>query len=75
MFIYNIAIRWHNGELEGFGASALTEHHAKARALQKAVMKSHDIAKTFTLLSSDEYQNLSVEEQDSLTEDWGKQYL
>jgi hypothetical protein len=71
MYIYNIAIRWDNGDLQGFGASSLTEQTAYARALEKATRKQNEFGiKAFKVLTSREYSELSIDDQDAIQLDW-----
>jgi len=77
MFIVNIAIRWANGDLEGFGGSGLTEESARVRAITKARQKALDmhIVGNFVQLTPSQYKALSIEEQDSLQADWDGESL
>ena len=71
-YIVNIAIRWANGDLEGFRSSGLTEDGARQRAIQKAVNKSREmhIQGQFVHLTKSQYDALSCDEQDQLQMDW-----
>lgn len=77
MYIVNIAIRWANGDLEGFGASALTEQDARKRALDKAHRKASSLPHNcgFDVLDHAEYDALSADEQDALQADWDMETL
>ena len=71
-YIYSIAVRWPNGDLEGFRASALDKDHAQARAVSKAANKQREfrIPRVFQVLDSSDFAMLSVDEQDSIQLDW-----
>jgi hypothetical protein len=77
MYIYNIVVKWANGDLEGFGASGLTEKSAYDRAVKKA----HDKASSFPtnsgfdVLTSAEYRQLTIEQQDDIQLDWNSSTL
>jgi hypothetical protein len=75
VYIVNIAIKWANGDLEGFGASGLTEHDARRRALAKAERKAAALATQFAVLTRAEFKALGVEEQDALQTDWNMEML
>lgn len=77
MYIVNIAIRWANGDLEGFGSSGLTEESARKRALDKACKKAASFSGDcgFDVLSKAEYDALSIDEQDDLQRDWDSESL
>ena len=73
----NIAIKWANGDLEGFSASALTESAARQRAINKAVTKSKEmrIAGQWIALNGPQYKALSIDQQDSLQADWDSESI
>ena len=77
MYIVNIAIRWTNGDLEGFGSSGLSEASARKRALDKAYRKAASFPGNsgFDVLTKKEFQALDVDQQDELQSDWDKETL
>ncbi len=78
MYIYNIVVRWcSNGDLEGFGASALTKDAALKRAKEKAYRKASSFSGSsgFDVLTSAEYEALPAEVQDELQADWDAESL
>ncbi len=77
MYIYNIVVRWANGDLEGFGASALEKEQAYKRAVDKAEAKSkyHLRNGAYAVLSKADYDALSIEEQDQVQADWDSETL
>ena len=77
MYIYNIVVKWPNGDLEGFGSSGLDRDTAKERAVRKASEKQSlfRIVGIFQVLNSKEYQELTIDEQDSIQNDWDGQSL
>lgn len=77
MYIVNIAVRWANGDLEGFGSSGLTEESARKRAMDKAYAKASSFSGSsgFDVLTKAEYDALSIDEQDLLQSDWDNEKL
>lgn len=77
MYIYNLAIRWANGDLEGFGASGLTKESAFNRAVSKADRKAASFSGStgYDILNKNEYDELSIDEQDELQRDWDNSQL
>lgn len=78
MYIYKIVVRWKNGDLEGFGASALTKDGAYKRAVTKAHSKASSLPPCdcgFDVLSSAEYNALTAEQQDDIQNDWDNERL
>jgi hypothetical protein len=75
MYIVNIAVKWENGDLEGFGAAASTEAEAQRRAIAKAERKAAQYGTSFSVLTRNEYRALSVDEQDALQADWDMEML
>jgi hypothetical protein len=79
MYVHNAVIRWGNGDLEGFSASALEAKTAKERALEKAARKAKHLEKIhkdkpemakYSVLSSSQFAALSAKEKKSLQDDW-----
>ncbi len=68
MYIYNIDVKWSNGDLEGFGASGLTKEMALKRA--KAYQKASGFNIGFNILTQLQYKALSIREQDEIQIDW-----
>lgn len=76
MYIVNIAVRWQNGELEGFGSSALTETAARTRAILKAQRKALDLDLPLPKeLTKADYDALSAEDQEEIQKHWNSQSL
>lgn len=77
MYIVNVAVRWKNGDLEGFGSSGLTEESARKRAIDKAHAKAASFLGDcgFDVLDTKQYNSLSIEQQDSLQADWDSESL
>lgn len=71
-YIVNVAVKWANGDLEGFSSSGLDEATARKRAIDKAHNKAASFAGncTFDVLTKTQYNALSIEQQDELQADW-----
>lgn len=70
-YLVNTAVRWSNGELEGFSATGLTEQSARERALNQAAIKAQSLGvATPKALTPKEYAALEDDEQDMIQSDW-----
>lgn len=71
LYQHNIVVRWHDGSLEGFSGTALSNaRKAKESAEAKAQRRAKMIKKEFTILDGKDFAQLDSAQKKRLKRDW-----